>query len=79
MSSAWNAHRQAVPDERARSGIFGYILAPLCILWCSSSASGIFVSILRMSDQRFLVAYPVGLFYACFALLSVFDIGLSHK
>ncbi|KDN53197.1 Yip1-domain-containing protein [Tilletiaria anomala UBC 951] len=60
-------------------GIFGYVLAPLFILWCSSSASGIFVSILRMSDQRFLVAYPVGLFYACFALLSVFDMDLSSS
>lgn len=59
------------------SGIFGYILAPLVICWCSSSASGIFVSILRMNDQRLLVAYPLGLFYACFALLSVFDMDLS--
>ncbi|WFD22138.1 hypothetical protein MEQU1_000800 [Malassezia equina] len=38
---------------------------------------GIFVSILNMHNQRFLVAYPVGLFYACFALLSVFDVGTS--
>ena len=61
------------------SGIIGYILAPLFILWCSSSASGMFVSILRMNDQRFLVAYPIGLFYACFALLSVFDMDLSSS
>lgn len=53
----------------------GYIVSPLFILWCSTSASGIFVSILRLSEQRLLVAYPVGLFYACFALLSVFDVG----
>lgn len=57
------------------SSFIGYIVSPLFILWCSTSASGIFVSILRLSEQRLLVAYPVGLFYACFALLSVFDVG----
>lgn len=57
------------------SGWFGFIASPLFILWCSTSASGIFVSILGMQNQRFLVAYPVALFYACFALLSVFDAG----
>ncbi|KAN0064661.1 hypothetical protein ACQY0O_002291 [Thecaphora frezii] len=57
------------------NSFFGYVISPLFILWCSTSASGIFVSILRLSDQRLLVAYPVCLFYACFALLSVFDVG----
>jgi protein YIPF5/7 len=28
-----------------------------------------------MSEQRLLVAYPVGLLYGCFALLSVFNVG----
>ncbi|SPO26137.1 related to YIP1 - Golgi integral membrane protein [Ustilago trichophora] len=60
---------------QASSSFIGYIVSPLFILWCSTSASGIFVSILRLSEQRLLVAYPVGLFYACFALLSVFDVG----
>lgn len=54
-------------------GYLGYLLSILSILWCSYSASGIFVSVLRMSEQRLLVAYPVSLFYATFALLSVFD------
>jgi hypothetical protein len=49
----------------------------LFILWCASSASGIFVSILGLSEQRFLVAYPLGLFYSCFAILSIFDFGAS--
>ena len=56
------------------SGLIGYLMSALSILWCSYSASGIFVSVLQMSEQRLLVAYPVGLFYASFALLSVFDI-----
>ncbi len=55
------------------SDMFGYLLALLSIIWCTYSASGIFVAVLRMSDQRLLVAYPVGLLYGCFALLSVFN------
>jgi hypothetical protein len=47
----------------------------LSIIWCTYAASGIFVAVLRMSDQRLLVAYPVGLLYGCFALLSVFNVG----
>ncbi|KAF5370818.1 hypothetical protein D9758_001989 [Tetrapyrgos nigripes] len=54
-------------------GMFGYLLATISILWCTYSASGIFVAVLRMSEQRLLVAYPVGLLYGCFALLSVFS------
>lgn len=57
------------------SGWFGYLTAPLFILWSSSSASGIFVSILGLSEQRFLIAYPLGLLYSCFAILSIFDFG----
>ncbi|KAL4073991.1 hypothetical protein V8B97DRAFT_1915032 [Scleroderma yunnanense] len=56
-------------------GILGYILSILSILWCTYAASGIFVAVLRMSDQRLLVAYPVALLYGCFALLSVFNVG----
>jgi len=54
-------------------GRFGYLFSILSILWCTYAASGIFVAVLQMSDQRLLVAYPVGLLYGCFALLSVFN------
>ncbi|KAH7927136.1 Yip1-domain-containing protein [Leucogyrophana mollusca] len=57
------------------NGIIGYVLSTLSILWCTYAASGIFVAVLRMSDQRLLVAYPVGLLYGCFGLLSVFNVG----
>jgi len=49
-------------------------LSIISIAWCTYSASSIFVTILRMSDQRLLVAYPIGLLYGCFALFSVFDV-----
>jgi len=55
------------------SATFGYIVAILSILWCTYAASGIFVAVLQMTEQRLLVAYPVGLLYGCFALLTVFS------
>ncbi|PVF94992.1 Yip1 domain-containing protein [Serendipita vermifera] len=58
----------------------GYFLSLFSILWCTYAASGIFVSVLRMSDQRLLIAYPIGLLYGCFALLSVFNVsGVNTK
>ncbi|KAF8502364.1 Yip1-domain-containing protein [Russula emetica] len=60
-------------------GMLGYMLSSLSIVWCTYAASGIFVAVLRMSDQRLLVAYPVGLLYGCFALLSVFGVGGSSS
>ncbi|KAL1934430.1 hypothetical protein VTP01DRAFT_6612 [Rhizomucor pusillus] len=53
-------------------GLVGLLLTALSILWCTLSSSGMFTSVLHMSEQRFLVAYPVGLFYACFALMTVY-------
>lgn len=61
------------------SGILGYVLSLLSIIWCTFSASGIFVAVLRMSDQRLLVAYPVALLYGCFGLLSVFNVGAGSS
>lgn len=52
----------------------GYALSVISVLWCTYSASSIFVAVLQMSHQRLLVAYPIGLFYGCFALLSIFQV-----
>ena len=41
--------------------MLGYLLSIISIAWCSYSASAIFSSVLRLSSQRVLVAYPVGL------------------
>jgi len=64
----------AVSVAMTLDGTFGYLLSLISILWCTYAASGIFVAVLEMSDQRLLVAYPVGLLYGCFALLSVFNV-----
>ncbi|KAJ3023337.1 UNVERIFIED_CONTAM: hypothetical protein HDU68_008656 [Siphonaria sp. JEL0065] len=53
------------------SGTVGLIMSILSILWCTYSASLMFCTVLSMSDQRLLVAYPVGLLYSAFALLVV--------
>ena len=57
------------------SNWIGYGLSAFTTVWCTFAASGIFVTVQQMKEQRLLVAYPVGLLYACFALLSVFTEG----
>lgn len=52
----------------------GYAAAAISIVWCTHAASSIFVAVLRMDHQRLLVAYPIGLLYGCFALLSIFNV-----
>ncbi|KEP63857.1 UNVERIFIED_CONTAM: protein yipf5, putative [Hammondia hammondi] len=49
----------------------GVIFSVACVLWCTATASRFFESALRMHDQRFLVAYPISLFYASFVVIAV--------
>lgn len=51
---------------------FGYILSAFAVFWCTFSASGLFVTSLKMHNMRPLVAYPLGLFYSVFALMAIF-------
>lgn len=53
-------------------GWLGLLVGGLIVLWCTISSSNMFVTALGMRDQRILVAYPVGLFYFCFALMTIF-------
>lgn len=53
-------------------GTVGMVLTPLTVLWCSASASKLFVTALAMDGQRLIVAYPCTLVYGVFALLTVF-------
>lgn len=53
-------------------GVLGTVLTSLAVLWCSQSASKLFVSALAMDRQQLLVAYPCALVYGIFALLTVF-------
>lgn len=71
--------RQSFVLTHESSGLLGYLVSFLSVIWSTYSASGIFVTVLRMSDQRLLVAYPVALFYGCFALFSVFSVHITGK
>lgn len=53
-------------------GMLGAVLASTAILWCSWSASKLFVTALSMDHQQPLVAYPCALVYSVFALITVF-------
>ncbi|ODQ66578.1 Yip1-domain-containing protein [Nadsonia fulvescens var. elongata DSM 6958] len=50
----------------------GYVLSVLAVCWCTHSSSSIFIAVLQLSDMRALVAYPLVLFYAVFAIMSIF-------
>jgi len=54
------------------SGLLGVVLAGLAISWCTYSAASMFVLASSMTNQRLLVAYPLALFYTCFALFTIF-------
>jgi len=54
------------------TGTIGTVLTTLAVVWCSFSASKLFVSALQMDGQQLLIAYPCALVYAVFALLTVF-------
>lgn len=53
-------------------GLIGIVLTVMAVVWCSLSASKLFVSALSMDHQQPLVAYPCALVYGVFALLTVF-------
>ncbi|XP_033743733.1 protein YIPF5-like [Pecten maximus] len=53
-------------------GLIGIVLTAVSVIWCSLSASKLFVSALSMDHQQPLVAYPCALVYGVFALLTVF-------
>ena len=52
--------------------VVGIVLTIMAVLWCSLSASKLFVTALGMQKQQPLVAYPCALVYGVFALLAVF-------
>jgi len=51
---------------------YGTFLAAACIAWTTATSSRFFATAVAMQDQRWLVAYPVGLVYTFFALIVVF-------
>ena len=54
------------------TGVAGAVCIPLTVLWCANAASLFFTAALDADDRRMLLAYPVALFYTCFALITIF-------
>ena len=50
----------------------GLAFCLLIIAWSTVTATRFFENNLDMSDQRFLIAYPIFLFYCVFLLLVIF-------
>ena len=51
----------------------GYVISCLAICWCTYSSSKMFCAVGRMRSMRGLVAYPLGLFYVGFGIMSIFS------
>ncbi|CAM9184898.1 unnamed protein product [Discosporangium mesarthrocarpum] len=54
------------------TGLFGLGLGATAVLWCTLAATRLFEQYLGMRQQRYLVAYPVGLLYCCFVLITIY-------
>lgn len=52
--------------------LLGYIVSAVSIAWCTMASSGLFVRVLALTHARALVAYPLVMFYAMFALMAIF-------
>ncbi|EAR93960.3 Yip1 domain protein (macronuclear) [Tetrahymena thermophila SB210] len=50
----------------------GYVFALLSILWSTYAATNFFNELIHQEHQKYLVAYPVFLFYSIFVLLTIF-------
>lgn len=61
----------AVAIVRPR-GVLALLLGGAAVFWSTFASSLMVTSVMEMKDQRALVAYPVALLYACFALIAIF-------
>ena len=50
----------------------GFVISAVMITWCTWTSTRFFEAVLTPQHQRWLIAYPVFLLYACFALITVF-------
>jgi hypothetical protein len=50
----------------------GLIFSVICIFWSTSTATKFMEYMFQMSEQKYLLAYPVLLLYTCFALITIF-------
>lgn len=53
-------------------GPLGLILGVLCTAWSSYASSMFFEVVMKLHNKKWLVAYPVFLFYLTFVLITIF-------
>jgi len=53
-------------------GTLGFILAAITIAWSTGAATRLLNAKLGLTEQYWLVAYPVMLMYSCFVLITIF-------
>lgn len=53
-------------------GLFGLVLATAAIAWSTLAATRLIDAKLHLTEQYWLVAYPVMLLYSCFVLITIF-------
>lgn len=54
------------------NNLLGYVITALAIFWCTFSASAFFMIAFKLSNVRFLIAYPLAILYSIFALMIIF-------
>lgn len=54
------------------NGVLGYVLSFAMIVWSTVTATRFFEYGLDMEDKKYLIAYPISLFYFVFMLLTIF-------
>ena len=54
------------------NGTLGYFLSIGAIIWSTYAACNMFVAALGVREMRWLVAYPLALFYSVFGIMSIF-------
>ena len=52
--------------------IFGLVIGLAAIAWASLTTSKMVEGTLRLNEQKWLIAYPIFLFYLVFVILAVF-------
>lgn len=60
------------PIKETRLAFLLHPFATACTLWSTTTASKIFVAVLGMQDQFWLVFYPLALLYASFVIITIF-------
>jgi hypothetical protein len=50
----------------------GYVVCAFMVAWSTITATRLFEYGLEMEDKKYLIAYPIILFYSVFLLLTIF-------